>query len=77
MSKKKLKGTIVSDKMAKTLVVRVERIKKHSKYKKRIRSHKNYKAHYESGDFKVGDKILIEEIKPISKNKRWKAVKRI
>ena len=81
MPKKKLKGIIISNKMAKTLVVRVERIKKHSKYKKRFRVHKNYKAHYDppagGNDFKVGDKVLIEETKPISKDKCWKAVKKI
>lgn len=77
MSKKRLKGTIVSDKMLKTLVVRVERIKEHSKYRRRFKVHKNHKVHCEEDGFKIGDKVLIEEISPVSKGKCWKIVKKI
>lgn len=72
MSKRKLKGTIVSDKMEKTVVVKVERIKQHPKYKKRYWVYKKYKAHVEKGDYKVGDKVVIEECRPISKDKHWR-----
>ncbi|KPJ54913.1 30S ribosomal protein S17 [Parcubacteria bacterium DG_72] len=77
MAKKQLKGTIISAKMQKTVVVRVERIKEHPKYKRRFKVHKNYKAHVAEGDYKKGDTVLIEETKPISKDKRWKLVKKI
>lgn len=81
MPKKQLKGTIISDKMAKTVVVKVETIKEHSKYKRRFRSHKNYKAHLdlpnEDGSYKIGSKVLIEETRPISKDKKWKVIKLI
>lgn len=75
--KKKLKGTIISDKMRKTVVVSVERIKEHPKYKRRYKTHKKYKAHDENGEFHVGDKVVIEETRPISKDKNWKVIKKI
>ena len=75
MPKKQLTGTIVSDKMQKTVVVSVERIKEHPKYKRRYKVHKKYKAHVESGEYKVGDRVIIEESRPISKDKRWRVVK--
>lgn len=77
MPKKQLKGVIISDKMQKTIVVRVERLKEHRKYKRRFRLHKNYKVHYDEGEYKIGDKVIIEETRPISKDKRWIAVKKI
>lgn len=87
MPKKQLKGKVVSDKMQKTVVVEVERIKEHPKYKRRYRVQKKYKAHaelgeYVSGDisqpkYKVGDKVIIEECKPISKEKRWRVIKKL
>jgi len=77
MVKKKLTGIIVSDKSQKTVVVKVERIKEHPKYKRRYRVSKKYKAHYESGGYKVGDKIVIEECKPISKDKKWQVVEKL
>ena len=69
MPKRKLKGVVVSDKMSKTVVVEVEQIKEHKKYKRRYQFHKKYKAHDEKGEFKVGDKVVIEECRPISKEK--------
>jgi len=72
MPKKQLPGTIVSAKMQKTVVVKVERIKKHPKVKRRYKVHKKYKAHVEKRDeFKVGDKVIIEECRPLSRDKRW------
>ena len=81
MPKRQLKGKIISNKMEKTLVIRVERIKEHPKYKKRYRTHKNYKAHYDpqagKEEYKVGDKVIIEETKPISKDKSWEVIKKL
>ncbi len=74
--KNKLKGTIVSDKMEKTVVVEVERVKEHPRYKKRYKEHKKYKAHSEGG-YKQGDKVVIEECRPISKDKRWRVIGKI
>jgi small subunit ribosomal protein S17 len=75
MPKRKLKGIIVSDKMDKTVVVKVESLKKHPKYKKRFKQHKNYKAHLEDKEkYKLGDKVVIEECQPMSKEKKWKVV---
>lgn len=77
MPKRKLIGKIVSDKSQKTVVVKVERIKKHPKYKKRYKVFKKYKAHDEKGDYKVGDKVMIEECRPISKEKKWRVKKKV
>ena len=77
MSKKKLKGIVVSDKMQKTVVVKVERIKEHPKYKRRYKVHKKYKAHDEKGEYHVGDNVVIEETAPISKDKRWRVIQKI
>jgi len=74
MPKKRLKGTIVSNKMQKTVVVKVERVKEHPKYKRRYKIHNKYKAHYDEGEYKVGDKVTIEECSPISKDKKWRVV---
>lgn len=73
MPKRKLTGTVVSDKMEKTVVVEVERTRHHPRYLKLVKSHKKFKAHDELGA-KVGDVVVIEESKPISKGKRWKVV---
>ncbi len=72
MPKRQLKGTVVSDKMQKTVVVEVERIKKHPRYKKRFKVSKRYKAEDPKEEYKVGDKVIIEEHTPISKDKKWK-----
>ena len=77
MPKKELIGLIVSDKMQKTAVVEVETIKEHPKYKRRYKSHKKYKAHNESGDYKMGDKVLIRECTPISKDKKWEIISKL
>lgn len=66
------RGIVVSDKMDKTAVVAVERLKVHSKYKKRIKITKKYKADNPENKFKVGDKVIIIESRPLSRDKRWK-----
>ncbi len=76
MPKRQLKGIVTSNKMQKTIVVRVEQLREHPKYKKRYKSHKKYKAHTDQ-DYQVGDKVVIEETKPISKEKKWKVVKKV
>lgn len=77
MPKHQLTGKVISDKMQKTVVVLVERNKFHSKYKKRYTIHKKYKAHDEKKEAKMGDKVLIEECRPISKDKKWVVIKKI
>lgn len=66
-----LEGTVVSTKMAKTVVVSVDRFVKVPKYGKYITSSKRYKAHDETGKYKVGDKVTIKEARPISKDKNF------
>ena len=77
MSKKLLQGIVVSDKMQKTVVVEVESMKEHPKYKRRYKTHKKFKAHDEKGEFHIGDKVVIEETKPISKDKNFTVIKKI
>lgn len=73
-SNKVLKGVVVSDKMDKTIVVKVTRFVEHPKYGKRIKKTKKYKAHDETNSKKIGDKVEIEEIRPISKDKKFKVI---
>ena len=70
--KRTLKGVVVSDKMDKTRVVSVERLKKHPLYKKYYKVNKKFKAHDEKNQYKAGDKVLIEATRPLSRSKRWK-----
>ncbi len=77
MAKKKLQGIVVSDKMQKTVVVSVESVKEHPKYKRRYKIHKKYKAHDENKEYKVGDNVVIEETAPISKDKHFRVIKKI
>jgi len=68
---RQIEGVVVSDRMQKTIVVEVVRIKEHPKYKKRFKQTKRYKAHDEKGEYHVGDKVIIQETRPLSKEKRW------
>jgi small subunit ribosomal protein S17 len=68
---------VVSDKMQKTVVVSVEMVKEHPKYKRRYKIHKKYKAHDEKEEYNVGDKVVIEETIPMSKDKKFKVIKKI
>ena len=65
-------GIVVSDKMEKTAVVKVDRLVKHPVYNKYIKRSAKYKAHDEENSAKIGDKVLIVETRPLSKDKRWK-----
>ena len=65
-------GVVVSDKMTKTRVVRIERVYRHPRYERVIRRSKRLKAHDETNASKVGDRVLIEETRPLSKDKRWR-----
>ena len=66
-----LVGTVVSDKMEKTIVVQVERVSRHPLYGKMMKSHKKYKAHDETNDARIGDVVQIRECRPISKDKTF------
>ena len=75
--KRTLQGTVVSDKMNKTIVVKVDRLKWHKKYKKQYKVSKKYKTHDEKNEFKAGDKVIIQECRPFSKEKRWRIINKI
>lgn len=75
--KKKIKGKVVSDKMEKTVVVEVEIFKIHPRYRKRFKVHKKYKAHDEKNEFKTGDNVVIEETRPLSKDKSFRVIEKI
>ena len=67
-------GAVISDKMQKTIVVKVERTKIHPKYHKRFKTHKNYKVHDEKEQYKIGDKVQFMECRPMSREKRWRVL---
>jgi small subunit ribosomal protein S17 len=67
-------GTVISDKMDKTVVVIVQTLKEHRKYKKHIRQSTRFKAHDEQNQCKVGDRVRIVETRPLSHDKRWRVV---
>lgn len=67
-------GEVVSNKMAKTIVVRVERRFPHPRFRKVVTSYKKFYAHDEKGEAKPGDRVRIEETRPLSKMKRWRLV---
>jgi small subunit ribosomal protein S17 len=65
-------GTVVSDRMDKTVVVRVERLVPHPVYKKYVKRRTTYKAHDEKNEYRIGDRVEIIETRPLSKEKRWR-----
>jgi len=73
-NRKERLGEVISNKMAKTIIVRVERRFPHPKYKKVITGYKKFYAHDEKAEAKVGDRVRIEETRPLSKTKRWRLV---
>ena len=73
-TKRQFEGVVVSDKMQKTIVVRIDRMKLHQKYQKKYRVSKKFKVHDEKGEAHIGDVVVFEETRPISKDKRWKLV---
>ena len=68
---RKLKGIVISNKMQKTAVVRVDTLKKHPKYEKYYRTFRKFKAHDEQNEYQIGDIVWIQEMRPRSKEKRW------
>ncbi len=76
MPKKRLTGRVTSNKMQKTIVVEVETVKLLQKLQMRYKSHMKYKAHDEKNECAIGDTVVIEECRPISKDKRWRVIER-
>lgn len=74
---RKLEGVVVSDKMQKTRVVAINRSKKHPLYKKYYKVTQRFKAHDENNEYKTGDKVIIEQTRPLSKGKNWKILEKI
>jgi small subunit ribosomal protein S17 len=74
---RKLQGTVISDKMQKTRVVTVEWRKKHPRYGKYFKVTQRFKAHDEKNEYKTGDKVIIQETRPTSKDKRWVIISKI
>jgi small subunit ribosomal protein S17 len=74
---RQLRGVIVSDKMSKTRVVAVSHFKKHPKYLKYYKVTAKFKAHDEKNEFKKGDFVVIQETRPLSKDKRWVIINKI
>ncbi len=73
-NRKERVGEVVSNKMAKTIVVRVERRFPHPQYKKIVTAYKKFYAHDEKAEAKIGDTVRIEETRPLSKLKRWRLI---
>jgi small subunit ribosomal protein S17 len=73
-NRKERVGEVLSNKMAKTIIVRVERRFPHPKYKKVVTGYKKLYAHDEKSEAKVGDRVRIEETRPLSKTKRWRLI---
>jgi small subunit ribosomal protein S17 len=74
---RKIIGAVVSDKMMKTRVVAVASLKKHPKYLKYYKVTTKFKAHDENNEYKTGDKVTIEECRPLSREKRWRIINKI
>jgi small subunit ribosomal protein S17 len=72
--KQQMTGIIVSDKMDKTVVVKVDMRKRHMKYKKAYTISKKFKAHDENNEYKTGERVVIESIRPMSKEKKFKVI---
>ncbi len=70
--RKTREGVVVSDAMQKTRVVKVDRVYRHPQYERVVRVSKKFKAHDETNESHVGDRVLIEETRPLSKEKRWR-----
>ena len=73
-NRKERLGEVISNKMAKTIIVRVERRFAHPRFKKVVTGYKKFYAHDEKSEAKVGDRVRIEETRPLSKTKRWRLV---
>jgi small subunit ribosomal protein S17 len=77
MPRRILTGTVVSDKMSKTVVVRIDRRVMHPLYKKIITRSKKYAAHDETNSASIGDTVRIRECRPISRNKRFEVIEKV
>lgn len=73
--KRTLSGEVVSDRMRQTVVVKVSRLKTHPKYKNRYQVSRRLKAHDEKEECHIGDQVVIEAVRPLSKEKKWKVKK--
>src|SRR5215471_913649 len=73
-NRKERSGEVISNKMAKTIIVQVERRFPHPKFRKVVTGYKKFYAHDEKSEAKVGDRVRIEETRPLSKTKRWRLV---
>ncbi|MCB9802505.1 30S ribosomal protein S17 [Candidatus Nomurabacteria bacterium] len=74
--KRKLQGEVVSNKMDKSVIVKVITIKTHPKYKKQYKVSRKYSAHDEKNEYQIGDVVIIEACRPLSKTKRWRVLKK-
>ncbi len=75
--RRQLIGIVVSDKMQKTVVVKVERTVTHPKYGKQYTQSRRFAAHDEKGEYHSGDRVAIEETRPMSATKRWRVIRKI
>ncbi|OIO52401.1 30S ribosomal protein S17 [Candidatus Uhrbacteria bacterium CG_4_10_14_0_8_um_filter_58_22] len=76
-NKRVFQGVVVSDRMEKTVVVRVDRTKVHPKYGKRLIRSNRFKVHDEKGECKVGETVRFEETRPMSRDKRWRIIGKV
>lgn len=77
VNRKKFNGVVVSDKCDKTIIVQVATVKVHPKYGKRFASSRKYKVHDEKNIYKEGDKVVFEECRPLSKDKKWRVLSKL
>lgn len=75
--RRQLIGTVVSDKMRQTVIVRIDRVVSHPKYRKQYKVSRRLAAHDEGGEYHPGDVVLIEETRPLSATKRWRVLKKM
>ena len=74
---RKFEGIVVSSKMDKTVTIKVEKKITHKKYQKKYTMSKRFKCHDEKNEYKVGDTVLVYECRPISKDKKWRVIKKV
>jgi small subunit ribosomal protein S17 len=77
VKRQQIVGMVVSDKMDKTVVVKIDIKKRHPKYKKIYTISKKFKAHDEKNEYHIGDKVVIESTRPISRDKQFKVIKKV
>ena len=77
VKRQQLTGTVVSDRMDKTVVVKVDMRKRHPKYHKSYTVSKKFKAHDGENQYHIGDKVVIESIRPMSRDKKFQVIKKV